>query len=124
MSRRLLEEFGHGGQIPVSVTNMDVAQITRKNYYPSSNSPAAALPTEQNPTSDGVAEIMETDMAASIGWGHIPRQAHEHSINRTVLELLPAIRHEECPSLREQGSPFSGIAAQRGQSGSVQRDLP
>jgi hypothetical protein len=103
---------------------MDVAQITRKNYYPSSNSPSAALPTEQNPAGNGVAEIMETDMAASVGWDHIPRQAHEHSINRAVLELLPAIRHEECLSLREQGSPFSGIAVQRRQSGLVQWDLP
>jgi hypothetical protein len=74
---------------------MDVAQITRKNYYPASNSPAAALPTEQNPAGNGVAQIMEADMAASVGGGHIPRQAHEHSVNCAILQLLPPIRHEE-----------------------------
>jgi hypothetical protein len=103
---------------------MAVAQITRKNYYPSSNSPATALPTQENPAGNGVAQIMETDVTASVGGGHIPRQAHEHSVNRAVLELLPPIRHEECLGLREQGRPFSGIAAQRRQSGWVQRYLP
>ena len=111
MSRRLLEEFGYCGQIPISVTNMDVAQITRKNYYPSSSSPAAALPTEQNLAGNGVAEIMETDVAASVGGNHITRQAHEHSVNCAIVQLLPPIRREERLGLREQSGPFSGIAA-------------
>jgi hypothetical protein len=98
---------------------MDVAQITRKNYYSSSNSPAAALPPEQHPAGNGVAEIMETDVAASVGRGHTSRQVNEHSVNRAVLQLLPPIRHEERLGLWEQSSPFSGIAAQRRQSGLV-----
>jgi hypothetical protein len=102
---------------------MDVAQITGKNYYPSGNSPATALPTQENSAGNGVAQIMETDVAASVGGGHILRQAHKHSVNRAVLELLPPIRHEECLG-REQGCPFSGIVAQRRQSGWVRRYLP
>jgi hypothetical protein len=90
---------------------MDVAQITRKNYYPF-NSPSAALPAEQNPASKGVAEIMEPDVATSVGGDHVARQAHEHSVHRAVLQSLPPVRGKERLGLREQSRPPSGVAAQ------------
>ena len=87
---------------------MDVAQITRKNYDTSGGSPAAALPTQQNPAGKSVAEIMEPDVAASVGGDHVPRQANEHSVDRAVLQLLPLIRDEERLGLREQTSRVFG----------------
>jgi len=100
---------------------MDVAQVTGKNHHASSSPSSAALPTQQDPAGKGVTQIMEADMAPSVGGDHVLRQLTKHSVDHAVAQLPPSVRDKECLGLRERTSPLPGIATQWGQSRRVQR---
>ena len=111
----LLQELGDGGEIPIRVPEMSVAQITREDRYTPAGAPPAPLPTQQDATGERVTQVMEPHMWAPVAGNHIVGQMWKRLPNCGGTQRLSTIRNEKESRLGKVTRSSLGVTTQRWQ---------